>query len=355
MNLIKALILLIAAGVIGAAAFIYFGVYNIAADVPHWPIVYNFMETARQRSIAIRAKDIHVPPLDDPKLIADGAEHYSAMCTGCHLAPGVADSEIRPGLYPQPPNLSQPLSASPAEMFWVIKHGIKMSAMPAWGTTHDDQAIWGMVAFVKKLPGMTPQQYQALIGSSGEGKESHHHHDEAGTDTGDAHEHSEQGEHGHHHGKTGDGASDEHSHAAAAQEPEAPISLDGLQAKAVPDAEVVAVAFHRALQKGDRNAVLALLSADVTVSEAGHTQSREEYASGHLGEDIAFLKTVEVKEVSLASMAMGETAMVGGESEMRKIADGQSKTQRSREMLTLKRENGAWKIIAIRWQSVPDA
>jgi len=121
----------------------------------------------------------------------------------------------------------------------------------------------------------------------------------------------------------------------------------------VPDAERTAEGFHRALQQGDRNAVLALLSADVTVSEAGHTQSKSEYASGHLREDIAYLKGAEIKSVSLGSIPMGESAMVGSDSEIRKILNGQSKVQRCREMLTLKHENGVWKIVAVRWQSEP--
>ena len=50
----------------------------------------------------------------------------------------------------------------PAETFWIIKHGIKMTAMPAWGKTHDDRLIWDMVAFVRKLPGLSPAQYQAI-------------------------------------------------------------------------------------------------------------------------------------------------------------------------------------------------
>lgn len=380
MKLIKTLVLLLVIGAAGAAAFVYFGVFNAAADVPHWPIVHRLMEVTRQRSIAIRARDIQVPPLDDPKMIADGAEHYSAMCTGCHLAPGKTDSEIRPGLYPQPPNLSQRLIASPAEMFWAIKHGIKMSAMPAWGTTHDDQAIWGMVAFLQKLPDMTPQQYQALTGSSSEAEEGHHHHhgdtsgdageqhahdesaehdhghDNAGADEGHGHAHGETGEHDQAHSDAGASKSDGHVHASggAAKAIEKPISLEGLKARAVPNAEEVAVAFHRALQQGNRDAVLALLSADVTVSEAGHTQSRSEYASGHLGEDIAFLKTAEIKPISLASMPKGDGAVVGSDSEIRKTVDGQLKILRSRELLTLKRENGAWKITAIDWQSMPN-
>ena len=356
MNLIKAFVLLFFVGVIGAAAFVYFGVFNAAADVPHWPVVHSLMETVRQRSIAVRAKDIQVPPLDDAKLIADGAEHYSAMCTGCHLAPGMSDSEIREGLYPQPPNLSQRSNIPPAEMFWAIKHGIKMSAMPAWGSSHDDQAIWGMVAFLQKLPDMTPEQYQAMTKSSGEGEEGHHHHHHGEGDAGaaDEHTHSDSGEEHHHHGESAAGDEHDHDHAKEpAPEPEPALSLDGLKEKAVPEAEQVALAFQRALQQGNRDAVLALLSADVTVNEAGHTQSRSEYASGHLGEDIAYLKTAEVKPISLASMPMGDSAMVGSESEIRTTVDGKSKVQRSRELLTLKRENGAWKILAIRWGPAP--
>ena len=353
MNLIKAFLLLAVAGLLGGAAFVYFGVFNAAADVPHWPVVHSLMETVRQRSIAVRAKDIQVPPLDDAKLIADGAEHYSAMCTGCHLAPGMNDSEIRPGLYPQPPNLSQRLNVPPAEMFWAIKHGIKMSAMPAWGSSHDDQAIWGMVAFLQKLPDMTPEQYQAMTKSSGDSKEApaHHHHGEGGAGTADEHKHGDSAEEHHSHSEAGDG----HDHAKEASPvPETPLSLDGLKEKAVPEAEQVALAFQRALQKGNRDAALALLSADVTVSEAGNTQSRSEYANGHLGEDIAYLKTAEVKPISLASMPMGDSAMVGSESEIRTTVDGKSKVQRSRELLTLKRENGTWKILAIRWGPAPD-
>jgi hypothetical protein len=84
------------------------------------------------------------------------------MCTECHLAPGRLDSEIRPGLYPQPPNLSQ-VRIDPKDAFWVIKHGIKMSAMPAWGGSHDDATIWSMVAFLQKLPDLTPAQYQDIV------------------------------------------------------------------------------------------------------------------------------------------------------------------------------------------------
>lgn len=148
--------------ILAALAYAWSGRYDMGADSPHWTITYRLLSTMRERSIEQHAKDISVPRLDDPSLILKGAGQYAAMCTGCHLAPGMHDSEIRAGLYPQPPNLArQP--PDPRRAFWIIKHGIKMSGMPAWGATHDDMTIWSMVAFLQTLPGMTPAQYKDIV------------------------------------------------------------------------------------------------------------------------------------------------------------------------------------------------
>lgn len=147
---------------LGGLGFVYSGLYNVAADDPHWPITFRVMEIVRTRSIAAHAANIQVPKLDDPALILKGAGQYAAMCTGCHLSPAKKDSEIRPGLYPLPPNLSK-TKVDPREAFWVIKHGMKMSGMPAWGKNHDDATIWSMVAFLQKLPDLSAQQYKDLV------------------------------------------------------------------------------------------------------------------------------------------------------------------------------------------------
>ena len=163
MKFLIATLLVAGALVASVSAFIYAGIFNVAADAPHSAFTYTIMETVRSRSIATRATDVQPPPLDDPALIATGARHYAAMCGDCHLAPDKPnDSDIRAGLYPKPPDLTKHLHASPAEAFWVIKHGIKMSGMPAWGRTHDDSSIWGLVAFLQKLPELTAAKYQAL-------------------------------------------------------------------------------------------------------------------------------------------------------------------------------------------------
>lgn len=144
------------------AAFVWSGRYDIGADTPHTRPVFALMQTLRERSIRAHAADLAVPDLTDPQLVLKGAGQYAAMCTQCHLSPAMADSEIRPGLYPQPPNLSR-VRVDPKQAFWVIKHGIKMSAMPAWGASHDDATIWSMVAFLQKLPGMSAQEYKDIV------------------------------------------------------------------------------------------------------------------------------------------------------------------------------------------------
>ena len=147
---------------IGAAVFVGSGVYNIGADDHHTKPVLAIIEQLRNRSVAVRAHAISVPNLEDSRSIAAGAKQYAALCVGCHLAPGVTKSDIRAGLYPHPPNLAQEDLQSATRAFWIVKHGIKMSAMPAWGKTLDDAAIWDLVAFVRRLPEMTPETYAQL-------------------------------------------------------------------------------------------------------------------------------------------------------------------------------------------------
>ena len=147
----------------GGAEFIGSGVYNIGADDHHTKIVLTLIEQLRDHSIESRSRRIEAHFVTDPARIADGARNYAALCVGCHLAPGVTKSDIRPGLYPHPPNLAKKDLQPAQRAFWIIKHGIKMSAMPAWGTTLDDESIWDIVAFIRKMPDMTPDSYQQLL------------------------------------------------------------------------------------------------------------------------------------------------------------------------------------------------
>jgi mono/diheme cytochrome c family protein len=150
------------AGALGAALFVESGIYDIGADDHHTKATLALITQLRDRSIESRLAEIIPQLAPTPSMIKNGAEHYAALCVGCHLAPGVTHSDLRTGLYPHPPNLAQEDIQESRRTFWIIKHGIKMSAMPAWGKTLDDAAIWDVVAFVRNIPSMAPEDYQLL-------------------------------------------------------------------------------------------------------------------------------------------------------------------------------------------------
>jgi mono/diheme cytochrome c family protein len=149
---------------IGGAVFVYSGVYDIGATAPHWRITHWVLETARVRSIEAHAAGITAPPgLDDPAKVLMGTEHFAAHCAVCHGAPGVPKGDIAQGLYPQPPDLAVTVPAyTHGELFWILKHGIKMTGMPAWAD-HSDGELWATVAFLRKLPDMTQEEYAKLV------------------------------------------------------------------------------------------------------------------------------------------------------------------------------------------------
>lgn len=162
----KCLKLLIAILILASGAFlayIYSGVANVAATSSDGIFSRWVLGTLRERSIATRISDIQVPPFTDPKMIENGFMHYQEDCAGCHLAPGMETSDLHAGLNPRPPILAHAVPHStPAELFWITKNGIKMTAMPAWGQTNDDATLWAIVAFLEKLPSTTPAEYQAM-------------------------------------------------------------------------------------------------------------------------------------------------------------------------------------------------
>lgn len=173
MSFPKSLLLIVAAGALVVGAFVYSGVYPVGADDTHTRLIHWLLETLRERSIARAAAPISVPPLDDPDLLLAGGPDYNEMCAQCHLTPGRTETDLSVGLNPAPPNLAAPDgdhrheptgngTTSARRQFWIIKHGIKASGMPALGPTHDDKRIWAMVAFLQRLPELTPAQYQVL-------------------------------------------------------------------------------------------------------------------------------------------------------------------------------------------------
>lgn len=151
------------AGGVIAALVIYFGLYNIAAVDQHTYPVYTVLDFALRQTIRQRAKGISVPDLSDPVQIDRGFVLFRDKCVGCHGAPGVPPGDAGKGMLPHPTNLVESArDLQPAEIFWVIKNGIKMTGMPAWQFRFSDPEIWAIVSFVEQLPQLSPEQYRAV-------------------------------------------------------------------------------------------------------------------------------------------------------------------------------------------------
>ncbi len=187
--------------VIIATFFIWSGMYNIAAVKPHSTAVRWLFSTVRDRSIGSHSQEIKPPSLTDAALVQAGFDEYHAMCFTCHGAPGHDLSEIGKGLNPSPPKLDAEEiqnQYSDAELYWIVKNGIRMTGMPAFGPTHEEKELWSIVAFVRHLRGMKAQEYNALVETAGSHEGAEHGHTHA-HEHGPAAEAEEEMHHAHEH------------------------------------------------------------------------------------------------------------------------------------------------------------
>ena len=165
-----ALAALALAGLAGAAVFVVSGAYNVAATSQHLQPIHTLLEFTMRQSVRLRARSIAAPePRDaaggDTALTASaqrGAACYRVLCVQCHGAPGVAQNDIGKSMQPVPGPLVDAMQRwRTRELFWITRHGIKLSGMPAWSMRLSDAQIWDVVAFVELLPALSPQAYAA--------------------------------------------------------------------------------------------------------------------------------------------------------------------------------------------------
>jgi mono/diheme cytochrome c family protein len=151
-------------GAIAGGTYFFGGFYNVAAAEPDPAIVKWALVRVRAASIERHATDRPSIQLADPEVVKAGARAYAQLgCANCHGAPGVQWAKFSEGLQPGPPDLAEIGKELPTvELFWVVKNGINMTGMPSFGAIKtDDQTIWQVAAFIKKLPGLSADDYKA--------------------------------------------------------------------------------------------------------------------------------------------------------------------------------------------------
>ncbi|MCQ4189156.1 c-type cytochrome [Methylocystis suflitae] len=141
--------------------FAWSGLYNVAASQPHWALTRWFLDFGLRRSVETHSASITPPTLEDKNLVILGAGHFDGGCAPCHGAPGGHNDPIVDRMLPAPPELNRAASNwSTEQLFWIVKHGLKFTGMPAWVAQQRDDEVWAVVAFLRALPQMSASQYR---------------------------------------------------------------------------------------------------------------------------------------------------------------------------------------------------
>ena len=297
MKAIKRLIFLLILAAAALVAYAYSGLYSVAVGTGHNPVTRWYLSTLRERSVEVRAEQLQVPAdLDSEQRIRAGAGHYSQMCVGCHGHPGREPSDH---FEPAPPALSRRADEAD-EAFWIVKNGIKMSAMPQH-RDHSDEDIWDIVAFLQRLPHLSVSDYEAITAAT------EHRHDEGG-------------------------------------------QVEDSPALALPADAVTAVdAFHQALLDGNGHAALTLLHDKGTIVENGQVETKQEYAGHHLGADMEFAAATHSEQLSRTQQVNAGQATVRTRSHISGSYDGAAVDLVTDEVVSLIQTGNGWLITHIQW------
>ena len=163
----KPLVIAAAAGLplAGIAAFLFVksGVYDVGAAKRHTRLTEWLTHETMIHSVRIRAERLAPPSHTSADEVVAGYCAYETHCVACHGAAGVAREAWVSGMEPQPPYLLDATEQfTPGELFWIVKNGIKMTGMPAWGSSMSDRQMWNIVAWLQVSRNLPPQTYLRL-------------------------------------------------------------------------------------------------------------------------------------------------------------------------------------------------
>lgn len=151
----------------GGSGVLYSGLYDTSALAQHLAPTYWLFDTGLRKSVERRARDVVVPPLDDERLALRGLDLFQRHCVQCHGAPGVAPEPFALGMAPLPSNLAYTAREwPPSQLYWVVRSGIKMSGMPGFAYRLPEAELWAVVAFLERLPSLSPRHYAALVAAA---------------------------------------------------------------------------------------------------------------------------------------------------------------------------------------------
>src|SRR6202043_2821883 len=101
-----------------------------------------------------------------PEILKDAREHFADHCSQCHANDGSGKTEMGRYLYPRAPDMRLPATQnlSDGELYYIIRNGVPLTGMPAWGEPHTDQddESWQLVLFIRHLSHLTPEEIKDM-------------------------------------------------------------------------------------------------------------------------------------------------------------------------------------------------
>ena len=152
-------------GAIAAAIYFFGGFYNVGETANNPAIVDWALASVRGASVVAHGTETPPANLDDDATAKAGARAYATIgCVNCHGGPPDANwAKWSEGLKPVPADLKvMAKDRTASQLFWAIKNGIKFTGMPSFGLAGaSDEQIWQIVAFVRKSPSVSDDEYKA--------------------------------------------------------------------------------------------------------------------------------------------------------------------------------------------------
>ncbi|HEY3127838.1 MAG TPA: c-type cytochrome [Acidobacteriota bacterium] len=187
MKFVKALLIVLLLVVLGGVAYLLaqFRSHGFSASAKPSRLEEVLARNARKIATPAGAREMKNPHPVTEASMAEAREHFVEHCSVCHGVDGRGATPIGRNLYPKAPDMtdSQTQNLSDGELFYIISNGVRFTGMPAWGSEDSPESIWELVAFLRHLPQLSPEELKQLkalgshVGAAHheEGSESHSH------------------------------------------------------------------------------------------------------------------------------------------------------------------------------------
>jgi len=156
---------------IAVYVYVYFGFLGFRADQSPSASEKKYAMAILDASIERHAPKTKNPIQPTDANLLDGMKRYNENCAGCHGDPGNPEPVSGGSFYPRAPQFVKTPPDMPANQnFYIIKHGVRWTAMPAWGNRFSDDQIWGLATFLSlmdKLPASVDQEWKKGVATTG--------------------------------------------------------------------------------------------------------------------------------------------------------------------------------------------